>query len=393
MLLCAWACAPVAKSPGAGADWDPLARKWYDRAAERYSALDFEGAEAALESARRLAPDRLELRLLGARIALAQMRYDETLQALREAPGPEATHLRARALWYSGQLERTAEVLGPLANTGALKGEWAEGVYELSRTAAGREPFRFTGDRLAMVEMLRLPQPLLVLPVELNGEAVLAMIATASSEVVVDSSQGQPSWVSLRFARRVEVKDVPALGRDLSGISKATGVPIRMLLGVNLLRRLNSTFDFHGGQFIVRNYEPEPPPGVSALSLSYVDGGAMAFSSPLKPGDDSLAAAFLVDSEVLPAISVSSSGWQKAGVELSALQAVPGQPGIKQGVIPQLTLGRYRIPQVPALYHEQPQGQSLDGVVGSALLAEFRVSLVDQGKLLWLEQMPGAEVE
>jgi hypothetical protein len=37
---------------------------------------------------------------------------------------------------------------------------------------------------------------------------------------------------------------------------------------------------------------------------------------------------------------------------------------------------------------EQEGGIRLDGVIGSALIAEFRASLVDQGRTLWLEEMP-----
>ena len=40
--------------------------------------------------------------------------------------------------------------------------------------------------------------------------------------------------------------------QDLSGISRQMNVPIKALLGVNLLRHLNVTFDYMGGQFIVR---------------------------------------------------------------------------------------------------------------------------------------------
>jgi hypothetical protein len=37
---------------------------------------------------------------------------------------------------------------------------------------------------------------------------------------------------------------------------------------------------------------------------------------------------------------------------------------------------------------EQSGGVRLDGVIGGALLAEFRASLVDEGRTLWLEEMP-----
>ncbi len=49
------------------------------------------------------------------------------------------------------------------------------------------------------------------------------------------------------------MRDVPALAKDLSGISKQVNAPIKILLGVNLLRHLRPTIDSRkGSQFIVR---------------------------------------------------------------------------------------------------------------------------------------------
>jgi hypothetical protein len=106
--------------------------------------------------------------------------------------------------------------------------------------------------------------------------------------------------------------------------------------------------------------------------------------------------AFLVDTGVIFPLAISASGWQKAGVDPKSFEAVAGEPNLKQGVLPRLTLGAFDLPRVPAVSGlplgeiEQGGGIHLDGVVGSALIAEFRVSLVDQGRTLWLEEMPVA---
>src|SRR5437660_1439165 len=84
---------------------------------------------------------------------------------------------------------------------------------------------------------------------DFEGAQVLAMIATATGEVVVDSSsRKEPAWVNLRFGS-MEVKDVPALTQDLSAVSRQLGAPIKALLGVNLLRHMHVTFDRRGDQF------------------------------------------------------------------------------------------------------------------------------------------------
>jgi hypothetical protein len=85
-----------------------------------------------------------------------------------------------------------------------------------------------------------------VVPCDLDGERVLALVATGSSEVVLDSnSRREPAWVSLRFDR-LEIKDVPAMVSDLAPISRQLGVPVRALLGAQLLRHAHATVDRRG---------------------------------------------------------------------------------------------------------------------------------------------------
>jgi hypothetical protein len=236
--------------------------------------------------------------------------------------------------------------------------------------------------------------PTLIVPLELNGEPVLAMIDTGTPEVVIDSTQRKPAWVSLRFDRRLEVKDVPALNRDLSNLSRRLGAPIRLLLGVNLLRRLNVTFDFYASQFVVRTFAPPPPPGGTALEISYIKGGGMVTRSRFGTEANAPSAVFFVDTSVLYPVAVAPSGWQKAGVDPQSFEALPGDPKLKQGQLPHLTLGSFDLPRVPAISglpldeFEQSGGVRLDGVIGGALLAEFRASLVDEGRTMWLEEMP-----
>jgi hypothetical protein len=269
-------------------------------------------------------------------------------------------------------------------------------VAQLARGGEGREPFRVTGALLAVVDMPRVPVPTLIVPLELNGEPVLAMVATGTAEVEIDSTQQKPSWISLRFGRRLEVKDVPALSRDLSGLSRRVGAPIKLLLGVNLLRRLNVTFDFYASQFVVRAFAPPPPPGATALELSYIKGGGMVTRAHLGTEPSAPAVSFLVDTGVVFPLALADSGWQKAGVDPKGFESVSGEANLKQGILPRLTLGAFDLPRVPAVSGlpisdlEQGGGVRLDGVIGSALVAEFRASLVDQGRTLWLEEMPVA---
>jgi hypothetical protein len=241
--------------------------------------------------------------------------------------------------------------------------------------------------------MPRVPVPTLIVPLELNGDPVLAMIATGTPEVIIDSVQPKPSWVSIRFDRRLEVKDVPALSRDLTGLSRRVGAPIKVLLGANLLRRLNVTFDFYASQFVVRSFAPPPPPNATSIDISYIKGGGMVMRGRFGTEPSAAAAAFLIDTGVLP-LAISDAGWKKAGVDPAGFEPLPGEGNVKQGTLPRLVLGSFDLPRVPAVHGleldnlEQEGGIQLDGVIGSALIAEFRASLVDQGRTLWLEEMP-----
>jgi hypothetical protein len=251
-----------------------------------------------------------------------------------------------------------------------------------------------TGALLAVVDMPRVPVPKLIVPLELNGEPVLALVSTGTPEVVIDSAQQKPTWVSVRFGRRLEVKDVPALSRDLGGLSRRVGAPIKLLLGVNLLRRMNVTFDFYAGQFVVRSFTPPPPPEATALDVSSIKGGGMTIQSKLGSGASATPAAFLLDTGIVFPLAMTDSGWKKTGLDPKTFAPVQGEANLKQAQVPSITLGAYDIPMVPAVYGlplenlEQGGGIHLDGVIGSALLAEFRVSLVDQGRTMWLEEMP-----
>jgi hypothetical protein len=395
----ALACAAATGGPdGREPEWPEVAKKWFDRAEASFNSLDIGDAELSVKNALELEPNRPSVKRLAASIALSQLRYDEAVSLLTGEPSAEAGGLRARAYWYSGQLGRAAEELDKLLDNPEVKDPWAQGVVQLARSGEGREPFRVTGALLAVVDMPRVPVPTLIVPIELNGEPVLAMVATGTAEVELDSTQQKPSWVSLRFGRRLEVKDVPALSRDLSGLSRRVGAPIKLLLGANLLRRLNVTFDFYASQLVVRAFAPPPPPEATALELSYIKGGGMVTRARLGAEPSAPTAAFLIDTSVVFPLAMSDSGWQKAGVDPKGFESVSGEANLKQGVVPRLELGGFDLPRVPAVYGlplgdlERGGGIHLDGVIGSALVAEFRATLVDQGRTLWLEEMPVSSV-
>lgn len=370
----------------------PAAEKWLQRASADYKVGEIADAKDAVDKALALVPADEEVRLLGARIALARLEFAEALRLLKDVKGSEASGLRGRALWYKGDLEAAADELDALLMDPEVKDDWAKSIAKLARRGAGRAPFKVGGGLLASVDMPHTHPfaPYFVVPVEIDGEDALAAISTASAEVVLDSSsRPEPGWVSLRFGKRLEVSDVPALTRDLSGISKQMNAPIKALLGVNVLRHLNVTVDFSGRQFVARSYSPPAPPQATKVDLFYLRGGGMLMNGSL----GATRASLLVDTAMQFPIALDQGGWKKAGLDASTLRLIPEDPEkkLREGIVPLLKVGAFDVPKVPGVFGtpfaeiEKELSLDLDGAMGCGMLAAFRVTFADQGRFMWLE--------
>lgn len=382
-----------AASPDNGRPAD--AEKWFRRAQTDFTQADFEEAHDSIAKASQLVPEDQEVKALAARIALASLDYAEVLRLLKGVHTSEAAGLRGRALWYKGELEAAADELDAMLNDPEVKDDWAKSISKLARRGAGRTPFVLSGGMLASLEMVHVSPvaPYFIIPIEIDGESALAMLATGSAEVVLDSAtRPEPSWVSLRLGQRLEVHDVPALAQDLSGVSKEVGAPIKALLGVNLLRHLNSTIDYEGRQFVARSYAPPPPPSATRLNLHYVRGGGMVVRGTMG-GEKGPGTALLVDTSRPFPLALDAEGWKKAGTPVESLKLVAGDPEqkLREGIVPLLRLGAFDIPRVlgisgvPVADLEKVMGVDLDGVMGSGLLYQFRCTFGDDGRVLWIE--------
>jgi hypothetical protein len=309
----AFAGCPSANSPDASRP--DAAEKWLRRAQQDYQTCDVDEARDSIQKALAIVPGDPEVKLVAGKIALARLDYDEVLRQLKEVRTSEAAGLRGRALWYKGELESAADELEAMLNDPDVKDDWAKAIAKLARRGAGRTPFALSGGMLAAVEMPHVNPsvPFFVVPLEIDGEAGLALLSTGNAEVVLDSAtRPEPSWVSLRFGERFEVRDVPALAQDLSGISKELGAPIRALLGVNVLRHMNVTLDYFGRQFVVRSFAAPPPPAATRVDLCYARGGGMVLRSGFD-GEKGPKAALLVDTAMEFPIALDQGGWKKAG--------------------------------------------------------------------------------
>ena len=389
------ACGGMKKS----AEWPPVAKKWFDRAEHSYRTGDLEDARHAAENALAELPDEPRVRLIAADIALAELEFERALEYVLELPGSEAAALRGRAHWYLGNIEQAADELAQLTADPDVKDLWAEETLRLARDGRGRRPFEMTGGIVAAVDMPFAGAAMLV-PLEVNGEPALAMVATDRSESVINAASPEDSsWVSLRFAGRLEVSDVPAVAQDLSGLSREMGAPIKMLIGVNLLRHLSATIDVAGRQFVVRNYEPPPPPEATTVHPIFYRGGAMVLPGAFGVERSSPSSTLLMHTSMAFPLALDRGGWKKGGQNSDNFVAVPGKSGLSHGMLPMLRLGAFEIPNVPGVFGapieevEKEVGIDLDGFAGSGLFATFRLTFADEGRTLWMEDLPPDVIE
>lgn len=390
------ACSSGPKVP----EWPPTAKKWFDRAEHSYRAGDLDDARLASENALSALPNEASVKLIAAKVALAELEFDRALQLLAGLPGSEAAGLRGRAHWYQGDLESAADELAKLAADPDVKDLWATDILKLAREGRGRRPFEISGGLVAAVEMPRAGGTAMLVPLEVNGEPALAMVATDRSEAVIDSrGQRGGDWVSLRFGGRLEVSDVPAVSQDLSGLEREIGAPIKMLIGVHLLRRLRATIDLAGRQFVVRNYEPPPPPQATTVNPIFYRGGAMVLPSAFSVDQSAPNSSLLVNTSMAFPLALDEEGWEKGGLDSSTFVAVPGGGDLRHGTLPMLRLGAFEIPEVPGVLGapvkslEKEIGVDLDGFAGSGLFATFRLTFADQGRTLWMEDLPPEVIE
>ena len=376
--------------PAAQTGRDAVTNKWFERAKAELQMADVEEAKDSVDKALSGAPADNDVKMLAAQIHLAMLDYAEAVRLLRDVKGSQAAALRGRALWYKGDLEGAADELEAMLNDPDVVDDWAKSIAKLARRGAGRVPFTITGALLAAVEMPHVSQvaPFFVVPVEIDGEPALTLVSTGFAEVD-STTHAEPSWISLRFGGKLEVNDVPALAQDLSGLSKQVGAPIKAVLGVNLLRHLHATIDFGGRQFVARSFSPPPPPDATRIPLFYAKGGGMLMKSNL----GQTAASMLIDTSMALPVALDEAGWKKAGVDVKDLKLVADDPEkkLREGTIPLLKVGSYEISQVPGYFNDQVKqvetklAFNIDGMVGNGLLAYYRMTLGDGGRILWLE--------
>ncbi|MBL8718713.1 MAG: hypothetical protein JNL79_22210 [Myxococcales bacterium] len=373
-----------------------LANKWLKRAGEEYAALDLTEAKDSIEKASKNAPGDKDIGILGAKIHLARLDFKAAVKALEGIEGSEAAGLRARAYWYDDDLAHASEELTRALEDPDFKDPWAKPVRELAGTqGAGRKPFQLKDTSARLVE-LRMPRdlfPAMMVPIEVDGQTTVALVVTGVPEVVLDQkTRSKPSWVSIRIANdkntaSMEFRDVPALVEDLSGYSQQQ-VPIGALIGANFLRRLHATFDRGADQLVLRRDDPPNPPTLTRLPVAWVRGGGMVVRATIKK-EFELSGGLWIDSGSPWGLAFPEPTWKTVGVDVSKMQTYNDTKyerltNIKLGA---LDLGpAVGVSGATAIEDKLKQlDVTTIGALGMTFLGAMRVSLVENGRTMWIE--------
>ena len=393
LLSSSLACSPL--ESGAEAKMPEVADAWYQRASAAYLKLDLAEAYEAVQKAEGEYPNNEKIRILAAKIALAELDFERAIAVLSGIPGTDGNALRARAFWYMDKVDAAGDELEALLSDPKVEDPWARDIIKLARLGSGRHPYQFDDNMLAQVEMLPINDSSMLVPVELNGEKVIAMIATGNPDVVIDSSSGmQSDWISLRFGRRLEINDVPAVARDLSKLNKRMPTPIKLLIGTNLLRRANATIDRAGRQLVLRNYQPPQSPQASVVPAYYLRGGGLVLRAHFGAEDDSPAVNLIAETSNPVPVLLYKEQWDKIGLNEKPQADVPGMPGAVQALTPYFSVGTLEIEQMPVLTGVELGEQNaalrgeVGGIMGSGVIASFRMTFAQNGRRLWVEDLP-----
>ncbi len=375
----------------------PLADQWLERAKQSYKSGDFEDAKTSADAAFQVAPKDPEVRLMKGRVALASLEFADAAKLTQQLDSLEAKQIRGRAHWYSGDFDAAADDLEAVALDPKVKDNWAREIAKLARQGNGRKPFALEGQPVGAVEM---PQagPALVVPCELEGEQILALVATGVSELIIDSaSRKEPAWVQVKFGG-LEIRDVPALTQDLSALAKQYGGPIKALIGVNLLRKAHATFDRRGSQFVVRKEDAGAPPDAVKVPLYYVRGGGLTLRASV--ARDGSRSPFLVDTTVIYPLALEDATTKKAGIDPASLRTDPqAPPNMRIGRLSGFRFGGFEIPDVDFVQGKMQEDAranvdvDMGGVIGAGMLAPFRVTFGDDGRYAYFEPDPTLDMQ
>ena len=234
-----------------------------------------------------------------------------------------------------------------------------------------------------------------VVPCELDGERILALVATGSSEVLVDSnSRHEPSWVEPAVRpRRGEGRAGPRAG-PVAPRPGSSASPSRRSSARSCSATPTPPSTVAATSSSSAGRTRTPPPEASRVPLYYLRGGGMILRATVTAKDDDARPAAGRQLAPLPAAPAGHARGRRRASTCTSLVPLPDDPTIKRGMVPMFRVGGFDLAKMPAIegvdLHELTAGLDIDlgGVVGADLLAFFRVTFADDGRFMWIEPDP-----
>jgi hypothetical protein len=110
-------------------------------------------------------------------------------------------------------------------------------------------------------------------------------------------------------------------------------------------------------------------------------------------GDKGEPVSLLINTSMNFPLALDEGGWKKAGSATKDLRLVPEDPDqkLRVGIVSSVRIGAFDIPRVEGVFGtpidqvEKQIALDIDGIVGTGMLAPFRITFGDQGRTMWME--------
>ena len=328
-------------------------------------------------------------REVAARVLLARGEMRETVELLSDARRPRLVRLRARAKARLDDYAGVASDLRSVEEREPADG-WAEAMLPVAREAPSEPVFAMAGPERAAVSMdARAPVP--VIPIEVSGREVKALVATSADVTVLDDQvRATPGFADELSLGEITVSNVPVLVRDLDAIGEALGTEIGAVIGMDLMSRLEVTLDGREREIVFRREGTEASADASQVPFVAFEATFLAVRATL---NGSASGWFTLDTSGLFPVAIAPATVEALGLDPDSLEPAPGAPSpdIRVTTLDRVRFGEVEMSGVPAVTGLVPAdlselaGAPIAGMLGAAMVHQLSLTIAPERRVLLIE--------
>jgi hypothetical protein len=372
---------------------DPANAISAEERAEDARAMLVEGrldeAHAAAVDALSVDPEQPIAREVAARVLLARGEMRETVELLSSARRPRLVRLRARARARLGDYAGVAADLSSVEEREPADG-WAEAMLPVARAAPSEGAFSMSGAARAAIPMdTRAPVP--VIPIEVDGRATNALVATSADVTVLDDQiRATPGFAEQIALGELSVRNVPVLSRDLDPIGETLGTEIGAVIGMDLMSRLEVTLDGREREIVFRREGTEASAEASEVPFVAFEATFLAVRATLNGTVDGW---FTLDTSGLFPVAIAPDTVEALDLDPESLEPAPGAPSpeIRMTTLERVRFGDVEMAGVPAVTGLVPAdlselaGAPIAGMLGAAMVHQLSLTIAPERRVLLIE--------